>query len=261
MSRGRRPSRLARLGATLAAALIALPLVGLLDRVVWSRLLDDLGTTDALEALRVSLVASVLAALAAFVLGVPLAWVLARVEFPGRSLVRALILLPMVMPPVVGGVGLLAAFGRDGLVGPWLFDWFGVQLTFSTAGVVVAETFVAMPFLVITVEAALRNMDRGLEDAAAALGASRATVLRRITLPLMAPALAAGLALAWARALGEFGATITFAGNIANRTRTVPLSVYLLLDRRPEVAIALSLVLVAVCVVVLTALRGRWLVR
>ena len=121
--------------------------------------------------------------------GVPLAWVLARVEFPGRALARALVLLPMVLPPVVGGVGLFYAFGRNGLVGQYLYDWFGIQLTFSTAGVVMAETFVAMPFLVITVEAALRSMDRRYEDAAATLGAGRITVFRRVTLPLIMPGL------------------------------------------------------------------------
>jgi molybdate transport system permease protein len=173
--------------------------------------------------------------------------------------VRALVLIPLVVPPVVGGVGLFYAFGRNGLVGRYLYDWFNVQLTFSTAGVVMAETFVAMPFLVITVEAALRTMDRRYEDAAATLGARRLTVARRVTLPLILPGLLAGAALAWARALGEFGATITFAGNIQGRTRTTPLAVYLLLESKPEVAVALSVVLLAVCVAVLAMLRDRWL--
>ena len=247
--------------AALAFAFIVLPLIGLVSEVSWSRLWHDLTTTEAAAALRLSLVCSMAAATLAFVLGVPLAWVLARVEFPGRSVVRALTLLPMVLPPVVGGVGLLYAFGRNGFVGARLDDWFGIHLTFSTAGVILAETFVALPFLVITVEAAFRGLDRDLEDAAATLGASRRTVLRRVTLPVAGPAIAAGVALAWARALGEFGATITFAGNIQGRTRTVPLAVYLFLQSDPEVAIALSLVLVAVSVAVLTALRGRWLVR
>ena len=191
--------------------------------------------------------------------GVPLAWVLARTRFPGRSLVRALVLLPMVLPPVVGGVALLFTFQRNGgLVGEWLYDWFGLQFTFTTAGAVLAETFVAMPFLVITVEAGLRSMDQRYEDAAASLGAGRWTVFRRVTLPLIAPALFAGAALAWARALGEFGATITFAGNIQGRTQTMPLAVYLLLETDQGVAIALSLVLLAVSIVVLVALRDRW---
>ena len=165
----------------------------------------------------------------------------------------------MVLPPVVGGVGLFYALGRDGLVGRFLYDWFGVQLTFSTAGAVIAETFVALPFLVITVEAALRSMDRRYEDAAATLGATPWTVTRRVTLPMILPGLIAGTALAWARALGEFGATITFAGNVQGRTQTTPLAVYLLLESRPEVAIGLSVVLLAVCVAVLAFLRDRWL--
>jgi molybdate transport system permease protein len=205
------------------------------------------------------LVCSLWATLFAVVLGVPLAWVLARVEFPGRAFVRALVLLPLVVPPVVGGVGLFYAFGRDGLVGRYLYDWFDVQLTFSTAGVVMAETFVAMPFLIITVEAALRSMDRRYEDAASTLGAGRMTVFRRVTVPLIAPGLLAGAALAWARALGEFGATITFAGNIQGRTQTTPLAVYLFLQTKPEVAIGLSIVLLAICVAVLALLRDRWL--
>ena len=189
----------------------------------------------------------------------PLAWVLARGTFPGRALVRALVLLPMVLPPVVGGVALLYAFGRsNGLVGPWLYDTFGIQFTFSKSGVILAETFVAMPFLVITVEGGLRSIDTRYEDAAATLGAGRFTTFRRVTLRLLAPSLIAGIALAWARALGEFGATITFAGNIQGRTQTTPLAVYLLLETQPAAAIALSLVLLAVSVVVLVSLRDRW---
>ena len=165
----------------------------------------------------------------------------------------------MVLPPVVGGVALLFTFQRNGgLIGEWLYEWFGLQLTFSTSGAVLAETFVAMPFLVITVEAGLRTMDQRYEEAAASLGASRWTVFRRVTIPMIAPALYAGTALAWARALGEFGATITFAGNIQGRTQTVPLAVYLLLETDQGIAIALSLVLLAVSIIVLVALRDHW---
>src|SRR3954469_7917812 len=243
--------------ACIAFAFLVLPLVGLVRQVEWGSLADDLTTPQAKDALRLSLVCSLWATFFAVVLGVPLAWVLARVTFPGRAVVRALVLLPMVVPPVVGGVGLFYAFGRDGLVGQYLSDWFGVQLTFSTAGAVMAETFVAMPFLVITVEAALRSVDRRYEDAAATLGAGRFSVFRRVTLPLIRPGLIAGAALAWARALGEFGATITFAGNIQGRTQTMPLAVYLLLEAHPQVAIGLSIVLVAVGVAVLALLRDR----
>ncbi|MFO1537426.1 MAG: ABC transporter permease [Actinomycetota bacterium] len=245
--------------AVLGAAFFALPLLGLLQQAAWSEVVRDLGSPEVRAALRLSLECSLWATALATVLGVPVAWVLARGEFRGRSLLRALVLLPMVLPPVVGGVALLAAFGRtNGLVGPWLFDTFGIQFTFSKTGVVLAETFVAMPFLVLTVEGGWRALDARYEDAAATLGAGRWTTFRRVTLRLLGPSLAAGAALAWARALGEFGATITFAGNVEGRTRTTPLAVYLLLDTRPGAALALSLVLLAVSVVVLVALRDRW---
>ena len=259
MTGRRRVPRFAVLAALVAFAFIVLPLVGLVQQVAWRHLWSDLSSPEATAALRLSLICSLWATAFAAILGVPLAWVLARVEFPGRSIVRALVLLPLVIPPVVGGVGLFYAFGRYGLVGQYLHDWFGVQLTFSTAGAVMAETFVAMPFLVITVEAALRSVDRRYEDAAATLGARRFTVARRVTLPLILPGLIAGAALAWARALGEFGATITFAGNIQGRTQTTPLAVYLLLESKPQVAVGLSIVLLAVCVAVLALLRERWL--
>ena len=245
--------------AVVAVTLFALPLLGLLQRAAWSTLGSDLADPQVRAALRLSIVCSLWATFLALVLGVPLAWVLARAAFPGRALVRALVLLPMVLPPVVGGVALLGAFSRRGLVGQHLYDWFGIQLTFSTAGAVLAETFVAMPFLVITVEAALRNLDRRYEDAAATLGASRLTVFRRVMVPLIGPSIVAGAALAWARALGEFGATITFAGNVQGRTQTMPLAVYLFLESRPERAIALSLLLLAISVVVLALMRDRWL--
>ena len=255
----RRPPVLATVLAGTAALFLALPLAGLLWRAPWSAVVDLLGDDAVRTALRLSLVTSLWATLLAVALGVPLAWVLARVPFPGSRVVRALALVPLVLPPVVGGVALLLAFGRRGLVGQLLDDWFGVRLPFTTAGAVLAEAFVAMPFLVITAEAAFRNLDRRFEDAARTLGASRWTVFRRVTLPMTWPALAAGAALAWARALGEFGATITFAGNTPGRTTTVPLEVYVLLESgRLEAAIVLSLVLLAVCVVVLVGLRDRW---
>jgi molybdate transport system permease protein len=251
--------RIAVLLAVVAVAFFALPLVGLLQRAPWSDVWDDLQSPAARDAMRLSLECSLWATGLSVLFGVPLAYVLARAAFPGRSLVRALVVLPMVLPPVVGGVALLYAFSvNNGIVGGWLHDTLGVQLTFSTAGAVLAETFVAMPFLVITVEAGLRSMDRRYEDAAATLGANRWTVFRRVTLPLIGPSLFAGAALAWARALGEFGATITFAGNIQGRTQTMPLAVYLLLETQQGTAIVLSLVLLAVSVVVLVSLRDRW---
>ncbi len=188
----------------------------------------------------------------------PLAWVLARAEFPGRRLVRALVTVPLVLPPVVGGVALLLVFGRRGLIGGWLDSTFGISLPFTTAGVVVAEAFVAMPFLVISVEGALRGADARYEEAAATLGAGRWTAFRRITLPLIAPGVAAGAVLCWARALGEFGATITFAGNFPGRTQTMPLAVYLALEQDLDSAIVLSLLLLVVSVGILAALRDKW---
>jgi molybdate transport system permease protein len=245
--------------ASLTVAFLAIPLVGLLSKAPWSTLWSDLTNPVAVDALKLSLICSLWATALSLVFGVPLAWVLARTRLPGRNLVRALTTLPMVLPPVVGGVALLLAFGRDGLLGRLLYDWFGIQLTFTTAGAVLAETFVAMPFLIITVEAALVSMDGRFEEAAASLGAGRWTTFRRVTLPTISPSLVAGVALTWARALGEFGATITFAGDIQGRTQTLPLAVYLALQGNEPVAIALSLALLAVSIVVLVSLRGRWL--
>ena len=247
--------------AALTVTFFALPLVGLLQRTSWSTLGADLTAPEALDALRLSLFCSLAAAAISVVLGLPLAWMLARIPFPGKPFIRALVLLPLVLPPVVGGVALLAAFSRRGLVGERLYGWFGLQLTFSTAGAVLAETFVALPFFVITVEAALRSMDARFEDVAATLGAGRWMTFRRVTLPLIVPSVVAGAVLSWARALGEFGATITFAGNIEGRTQTLPLAVYLLLENRADTAIALSLVLLAVSLLVIVALRDRWLER
>ncbi|MHB9863172.1 molybdate ABC transporter permease subunit [Streptomyces sp. YIM S03343] len=257
---GRRGVPVALLLPALAGlAFLLLPLVALLVRAPWSTLPGQLSSTEVWQALRLSLVSATAATAVSLVLGVPLAWLLARVDFPGRGLVRALVTLPLVLPPVVGGVALLMALGRNGVVGRWLDTWFGITLPFTTAGVVVAEAFVAMPFLVISVEGTLRASDPRYEEAATTLGASRFTAFRRVTLPLIAPGVAAGAVLAWARALGEFGATITFAGNFPGRTQTMPLAVYLALQNDPEAAISLSLVLLAVSITVLAGLRDRWI--
>lgn len=246
------------LGA-IGAAFFLLPLLGLITRAPWGNAVNDLTAPETLDALRISLVASLSATAVALVLGVPLAWLYARIDFPGRTLLRALTTLPMVLPPVVGGIALLLAFGRRGMLGGLLYQAFGISFPFTTAGVVMAETFVAMPFLILTVEAGLRSMDRRYEEAARTLGASRWTVFSRVTMPLIAPSLFAGSVLCWARALGEFGATITFAGNFPGRTQTMPLGVYLLLETKPEASIMLSLVLLAVSLAVLVGLRHRWL--
>jgi molybdate transport system permease protein len=252
------PRALTILGVA-GATFLVLPVIGLLLRTPWSRLGELLSDPHVLAALRISALASVAALAVSTVVGVPLAWLLARRDFPGRALLRAFCVLPMVLPPVVGGVGLLTAFGRRGFVGRPLAELTGVSVPFTFAGVVLAGAFVAMPFLIITVEAGLRGLDQRYEDAAATLGASRGMVLRRVTLPLVAPSLGAGMALCWARALGEFGATITFAGNLAGRTQTMPLAVYLTLESDPAAAILLSVILLAVSVAVLVALRGHFL--
>ena len=254
---GRPPKALVALAA-LGLAVFVVPLLGLLARTPWRELPALLAADLVTDAIALSLVASLGATAISAALGVPLAWVLARLEFPGRALVRGLVLLPLVLPPVVGGAALLFALGRRGLFGEPLERATGLVLPFSTWGVIVATTFVAMPFLVITVEGALRNLDPRFEGAAATLGAGRWTVLRRVTLPLVAPSLAAGLALTWARALGEFGATITFAGNLPGRTQTLPLAVYVALESDRDTAVALSLLMVAVSLAVLVALRERW---
>jgi molybdate transport system permease protein len=247
--------------AAIGVALFTLPLVGLVWRTPLAGAWRELAAPEVATALRLSLVCSVLATVFSVALGLPLAWIQARVEFPGKRLLRAVTTLPIVLPPVVAGVALLVVFGRRGLVGAWLDQWFGIRLPFTVAGAALAETFVAMPFFVLTMEAALRAVDPRLEDAARTLGASRRTVFRHVTLPLVRPSLQAGAVLAWARALGEFGATITFAGNVPGRTQTLPLAVYLALETRPEAAFVLSLVLLAVSLLVLVGLRGHWLPR
>ena len=246
--------------AAVGVALLALPVVGLVSQAPWRRMPELLASEGAVAALRLSLVCSVAATLLSVVLGVPLAWVLAHGRGRPVALLRGVVTLPLVLPPVVGGIALLLTFGRTGLVGRWLYDATGFALPFTTAGVVVAETFVAMPFLVVTVESAFRSADVGLEEAAATLGAGRLVVLRTVTVPLLLPSLGAGVVLTWARALGEFGATITFAGNLSGTTQTLPLYVYGLLESGDiDGAVGMSLVLVVVALGVLLLLRDRWL--
>lgn len=258
MTRARLPAPLVMLAA-LGLLLFLLPLAGLIVRAPWSQIGPALIAPPTLTALALSLFCSLAATAAALVLGIPLALVLARATGTLRAALRALTTLPMVLPPVVGGVALLLAFGRRGLAGSLLYQWFGVQIPFTTAAAVLAETFVAMPFLVIAVEGGLRALDHRYEEAARALGARSWMVFARVTLPLLRPAIFSGAVLCWARALGEFGATITFAGNFPGRTQTVPLAVYLALETQPEGAIALSLILLVVSLAVLAGMRDRWL--
>jgi molybdate transport system permease protein len=247
--------------ALIAVAFLVLPLAGLLVRAPWGRLGAALSGSDATQALVLSLWTASVSTAISLVIGVPLAWVLARTSFPGQRLLRALVTLPLVLPPVVGGVALLLAFGRTQFAGRLLDSWFGLTIPFTPIAVVMAQTFVAMPFLIITVEGALRSADQGFEEAAATLGATRMTVFRRVTVPLIAPSLGAGAVLCWARALGEFGATITFAGSFPGQTETMPIAVYYALENDPDAAIALSLVLLLVSVVILASLRDSWLRR
>ncbi len=235
---------------------MATPILGMLLRAPWGDAAQDLTSPAALTALRLSLEVSLAATGVAMIVGFPLAWVLARIPFPGRSVVRAVAILPLVLPPVVAGVALFAGLGRRGLIGRWLAQ-LGITLPFTTAGAVVAAAFVASPLLVLSLESGLRSLDSRLEAAATTMGASRWYVLRRVTLPLLRPQLIAGLVLTWARALGEFGATITFAGNLQGRTQTLPLAVYQILQSDPGGAIMVSLLLVAVSLVALVSLRGR----
>jgi molybdate transport system permease protein len=245
--------------AVVAVLFFALPFAGLLWRLPWSTLVSVLGEEEVRLALWVSIRSSLAATALSLLFGVPLAWVLARVGFPGRGFVRALCTLSMVLPPVVAGTALFFALGRNGLFGQWIYRWFDFRLPFTIWGVIVAQTFVAMPFLVLTVEASLRQFDDRFEEAARTLGASRWYAFRHVTMPAIRPGLVAGAVLAWARALGEFGATITFAGNYPGTTQTMPLATYIELNSDPEKALVLSLVLIVISFSVLIGLRDRWL--
>ena len=242
-------------------ALLVLPLLGLLLRAPWADLPALVTSGPVVQALLLSLGTAALSTLACLVFGIPLAVLLshsAHWRVAPRRLLRAAITIPLVLPPVVGGIALLLLLGRRGLVGQWLAE-AGIALPFTTGAVVIAQTFVAMPFLVFAVEGALRSADRRSEVAAATLGATPAQTFRLVTLPLVAPGIAAGTVLCFTRALGEFGATITFAGSFPGVTRTLPIASYLAMNSDPDTAIALALVLLGVSLVVLLALRDRWL--
>ncbi|MGN6751115.1 MAG: ABC transporter permease [Intrasporangium sp.] len=244
--------------SALALILLIVPLLALLLRADWARIPTDLASGTALPALRLSLITTSSTAALCLALGTPLAWLLARSEHPGIRWLRALLTVPLVLPPVVGGVALLMTWGRNGVIGQHL-TVLGIQIPFTTTAVVLAETFVAMPYYVLAVEGAMRGLDTRLESVARTLGASDLRYLRTVALPLVLPGIASGLALAWARALGEFGGTITFAGNFPGRTQTAPLAVYVALEQNPQVAISISIALLAVSILVLGLMRGRWL--
>jgi molybdate transport system permease protein len=245
------------LPAAVGAAFVLLPLVAIVARVDWTSFLDLVTSQASRDALWLSLRTSAASTALCVVFGTPMAVVLARTSFPGQGVLRSLVLLPLVLPPVVGGVALLYTFGRRGLLGHEL-DVLGVQVAFSTTAVVMAQTFVAMPFLVVSLEGALRTAGRRYDVVAASLGAGPTTVFRRVTLPLVLPGLVSGAVLAFARALGEFGATITFAGSLQGVTRTLPLEIYQLRETDVDAAVALSLLLVVVAVLVIGfARQGR----
>lgn len=254
-----RPPWVLILPALIGVGFLVLPFAGLLISAPWPDLGGRFTDPEVLSALWLSLITATVATVVSLLFGVPLAWLLARTEFPGRRVIRALVTVPLVIPPVVGGVALLLVLGRNGLLGRHLDTWFGLTIPFTPVAVVLAQVFVAMPFLVISVEGALRGVDRRYEEAAATLGADRTTVFARVTLPMVLPGIAAGAVLCWARALGEFGATITFAGNFPGTTQTMPLAVYMAMQRDPEAAVVLSLVLLLVSLVVLVTLRERWM--
>lgn len=246
--------------AAAGAVFVLLPLVAMCTRVDWAHFGDLITSESSVAALLLSLRTSAAATGLCILFGVPMALVLARTTFPGQRLLRSLVLLPLVLPPVVGGIALLYTFGRQGLLGHSM-EVLGIQIAFSTTAVVMAQSFVALPYLVVSLEGTLRTAGQSYESVAATLGARPTTVFRRVTLPLVLPGLAAGAVLSFARALGEFGATITFAGSLQGVTRTLPLEIYLQREVDPDAAVALSLVLVVVAVMVVGLAGGRREVR
>ena len=242
---------------SLGAGFLVLPILGLLVRAPWSDIVERLTQPGVGAALRLSLLCSTASTALALVLGIPLAWLLARARLPAKPLIRAIVLVPLLLPPIVSGIGLLAALGRKGFAGQLLDGLFGLRLPFSTLGVIVAVSYVALPFVVVTMEGAFLTVDARLEQAAATLGARPLVVTRTITLPLVLPSLAAGTVLAWARSMGEFGATVTFAGNLPGRTQTLPLATFLALENDLDQAVMLSLLLLLPSIAMLALVRGR----
>jgi molybdate transport system permease protein len=245
--------------ALLATLLLVVPLVAMVAATNWAALPEELRSEPLREALWLSLTTSTAAVAICLLLGLPLSWLLARADFPGRGVLRALVTVPLVLPPVVAGVALRTAFGRTGVLGEPLLAWTGFAFPFTTWGVVLAHVFVSMPFVVIAVEGALRSADKEYDAAAATLGASRWTTFRRVSVPLAMPGILAGMVLGWARSLGEFGATITFNGNYPGITQTMPNLIYVTRQSDQDASLALSLVMLVVSVTVLLALRDRWL--
>jgi molybdate transport system permease protein len=244
------------LPAAVGALFVVLPLLAILARIDWANFVSLVTSESSRAALLLSVQTATASTLVCALLGVPMALALARGRFPGQSILRSLVLLPLVLPPVVGGIALLYTFGRQGLIGQHL-EVLGIQVAFSTTAVVLAQSFVSLPFLVVSLEGALRSVGAGYEHVAATLGARPTTVLRTVTLPLVLPGLISGAVLAFARSLGEFGATLTFAGSLQGVTRTLPLEIYLQRETDPEAAVALSLLLIVVATAIVIATAGR----
>jgi molybdate transport system permease protein len=242
--------------ATVGALFVVTPLVAILAKIDWPQFVPLITSESSRAALVLSLKTATASTVVCLLLGVPMALVLARARFPGQSVLRSLVLLPLVLPPVVGGIALLYTFGRQGLLGHQL-ELLGVRVAFSTTAVVLAQSFVSLPFLVVSLEGALRSAGTGYEHVAATLGARPTTVLRTVTLPLVLPGLMSGAVLAFARSLGEFGATLTFAGSLQGVTRTLPLEIYLQRETDANAAVALSLLLIATAAVIVIASARR----
>lgn len=246
--------------AVVGAVFVALPVAGIVLRMPWSTAWASVSSGPVRSAAWVSLQTSVVSALVVTMIGVPLAWALSRSSGRTVTLVRSVVITPMLLPPVVAGIALLTVFGRRGIIGGPLLDWWGVSIPFTRTAVVLSQVFVSLPFLVLAVESAFRQLDVGLEEAARTLGASPWRVFATVALPGARGAVGAGIALAWARSLGEFGASITFAGSFPGRTQTVPMAVYELVATDYEASLALSFGMMAVAVAVIAVLRDRWMV-
>lgn len=244
------------LPAAIGALLVVVPLVAILLEIDWPHFIPLITSESSRAALVLSLKTAAASTALCVLIGVPMALVLARGQIPGQSVLRALVLLPLVLPPVVGGIALLYTFGRQGLLGHQL-EVLGIRIAFSTTAVVLAQSFVSLPFLVISLEGALRSAGHGYETVAATLGARPTTVLRTVTLPLVLPGLMSGAVLAFARSLGEFGATLTFAGSLQGVTRTLPLEIYLQRETDPQAAVALSLLLIVAAAAIVVASASR----
>jgi molybdate transport system permease protein len=245
--------------AGMATAIILVPLAGMLIKAPWSDWPRYLSDPIVWPAIRLSIITTLATVVISMILGTPLAWLLSRADGRAANWLRALVTVPVVLPPVVGGVALLLAYGRHGVVGSPLFDLFGLRLPFTPYAVVLAQVFVSMPFYVLSVEGAMRGVDQRYAQVASTLGSGPLRTFLQIGLPLAAPGIAAGAALAWARSLGEFGATITFAGNFAGETQTAPLAIYVALQGNPDAAVALSVAMLFVAVLILGLLRGQWM--